>query len=291
MMTLTEFQQTASSMTQKIDNAALPRHYHAWIKAAKKQDCSVCSYVQEHLPKQDQQEIAEVIAPYGTVTLSEIVSAQRWFQSRKLPVYDTISGLYIDATSAEQLTTFLNHSVAIFPLFEDFCQEHAYSPSRDKYETFLREIRGQYIKVNHCPFRSNREYWGDGVDTLRPYLERWYAISTAYLPGKNENELSLGEAAEIMKIPVPSMYDWLQDHPEYILRQNGRIYLNLDQMLSLDAAWGKVLTAESMLVRATMNVPTAHIRRVREQIGTFIAEHSPTWLLPTKSFPQQKDKL
>lgn len=140
MMTLTEFQQIASSMTQKIDNAALPRHYHAWIKAAKKQDCSACSYIQEHLPKQDQKEIAEVLAPYGTVTLSEIVSAQRWFQSRKIPVYDTLSGLYVDVASAEQLTAFLDHSVAIFPLFEDFCQEHACSPSRDKYETFLREM-------------------------------------------------------------------------------------------------------------------------------------------------------
>lgn len=291
MMTLTEFQQTACAMTQKIDNAALPRHYHTWIKVAKKQNCSACTYIQEHLPKQDQKEIAEVIAPYGTVTLSEIVSAQRWFQSRKLCVYDTISGLYIDAASAEQLIAFLNHAVAVFPLFENFCQEHACSPSRDKYEMFLREIRGQYIKVNHCPFRSDREYWGAGADTLRPHLERWYAISVAYLPGKSENELSLGEASEMMKVTAPAMYDWLQDHPEYIMRKDGRIYLKLVQMCALIEAWGKVLPAESILVRATMNVPAAHIRRVREQLGSSITEHSPSWLLPAKTFPQQKDKL
>ena len=159
MITFPEFQKVTTEMTQEIDSAALPRHYHTWAKLAKKESYPASSYIQEHLPQPDQQKIETLLAPFGEVTLSEITCAQRWFQSRKLPVYDTISGLYVDTSSGEQLTAFLRNAVAILPVFESFCKEHSYTPSRDKYETFLKEIRGQYIKAAYCPFQSHREFW------------------------------------------------------------------------------------------------------------------------------------
>ena len=291
MITLTDFKQMASAMTRNVDDTALLRHYQAWIKAAKKQGCSAYTYLREHLPKQEQKKIATVIAPYGPVTLGEIAAAQRWFQSKKLPVYDTIAGLFVDAASAEQLVTFLDNAVAIRPLFEDFCQERLYASTRDKYETFLKEIRGQFIKVAHCPFRTYREYWDNGVDELRSRLERWYILSAAKLPGKNEKDLSLSEAAEMMKVTVLGMYDWLQFHPEYIFWQDDRIYLNLDQMHTLAAAWSNALPVEALLSQVIADVPSMHLRRVRRHIAFAISEQRPAWLLPEKAFPQQTDKL
>ena len=291
MMTFLEFQNVAAEMTQEVDNAVLPRHYHSWAKIAKKEAYPASAYILEHLPKLEQQKIETLLTPFGEVTLSEITSAQRWFQNRKLPVYDTISGLYVDTYSGEQLTAFLRNAVAVFPVFESFCKNRYYIPSRDRYETFLKEIRGQYTKANYCPFRSHREFWEKDANALMLHLNRWYAISIASQSIDGGKLLSLGEAAEMMKVPVPVMYDWLQVHPEFIAEHDGIICLEPEQIHRLEEEWGNVLTAEAVVAQMTMRIPATHVRKVRQLIGTFIAEHLPTWLLPAKAFPQQRDKL
>lgn len=276
-----DYPKLAEIYCQRLDTAALARHFAAW----KKTDIDAKSYIIANLPTNDERYLGDILAAFGNVDYHVISMAQRWLRQQKLPVHDTVCGIFISTDGAKELQDFLISAIPVRPKFDKFCADIGSQPTEALYTNFLSATRN-VVKTNYHPFRKEKEYWMGSEDELQGVILDWSTAYTINQPSNVAGYLSIGEAAELLSVREKQLYAWLQRHKECCTCRNGRWLLTEEYVRQLRTEWSNI-TPITPIVLEQLSVLPVGKRRDVQTIVMLCAQAHPTWVIPDREYPQQ----
>ena len=260
--------------------------YAKWQQSTSGQEEVLEEYVQSLLPKEDEVPVGNLFPAYDN---NAIYKAKRWFRARKIELRETLAGVCVSVSAADDLTRFVTCARSLHMTYEQFCIDNNVSRATHAYADFLRTSAGKYIiKERNHPLSSETEYYLCDETEVHARLKKWAIKYTANDPSPDTNFYSVAGAANALQVSNNALLMWAERHPEKTYYTQGRLLFSKSMVIQLNQDWSSVVCIQEMLKDSVEKLPKRVRPYAKQAMFETLQADRRLAILAEYTFPQQQ---
>jgi hypothetical protein len=208
------------------------RHYRLWKKRTQgayqsmsdKEMCSsIKTYISQSLPLENAMQIcSETLCQFN---IDYSITLHKQLHALGIDIEDTLKGYYIKADDLILIQSYINEYTSLLEVF--YRKTSIRNEYDNRYRDFLKRCKHKMIDLISIPFHPSAGklfFHRSLTDAVNQTLMEWIACNEGNNSIVPEGCLSLSESAELLSIDIYTMFEFANNHKEYIELVSDYIY-------------------------------------------------------------------